>query len=92
LYVHENFEAIKKTHGANMPSKDILSIIARQWSEFEEEEKRAWQCRAEQLKGEHERIAHETDAMATFEPPSVEEWDNRKRPARKVPPKGMTSV
>jgi hypothetical protein len=96
--VHENYEAIKKTNGANMPSKDIISMIARQWSQIDDQEKQAWQFRAEQLK---EAQSHETnvilgqgEAIAEVglpEPPS-DDWDSGKRPARKVPPKGMTSV
>lgn len=96
LYVHENYEAIKKSHGADMPSKDVISIIARQWSQIDDQEKQAWQFRADQLK---EAQSYETNAIAGHEetitglpePPS-EDWDNRKRPARKAPPKTMTSV
>jgi hypothetical protein len=98
LYVHENYESVKKTHGADMPSKEIITIIARQWSQIGDQEKQAWQYRAEQLK---EAQAHETNAMSGQgeaiaevglpEPPS-DDWDNRKRPARKAPPKELTSV
>jgi hypothetical protein len=95
LYVSENYESIKKTHGADMPSKDIISIIARQWSQIDDQEKQAWQFRAEQLK---EAQAHETnviagqgEAIAEAGLPS-DDWDSSKQPARKEPPKELTSV
>jgi hypothetical protein len=98
LYVHENYESVKKAHRPDMPSKDIISLIARQWSQIGDQEKQAWQFRAEQLK---EAQSHETNAISAQgeaiaevglpEPPS-DDWDNRKRPARKAPPKEMTSL
>lgn len=82
----------------DMSSKDIMAMIGRQWSQTDEQERDAWQFRAAQLKDEDEEHEQELDAMAAGvaiaeaglpEPP---EWDSRKRPARKAPPKGMTSV
>jgi len=57
LFVHENYETIKKSHqgsgnGAEPPmnSKEIMSLVARQWSEAGDEERQTWQDRAERLK------------------------------------------
>jgi hypothetical protein len=82
--VHENYEAIKKTHGADMPSKDIISKIAAQWSMTDDQEKQAWQFRADQLK---EAQSHETNGIpGEAGLPSTEDWD-KKQPARKAPAK-----
>lgn len=39
MFVQENYEVIKKNLDPNVPSKDIISIVARQWAETSEEEK-----------------------------------------------------
>jgi hypothetical protein len=39
LFVSENYDHIKRTHDPNMPGKDIISMVARQWAATSEEEK-----------------------------------------------------
>jgi hypothetical protein len=45
LFVQENFEAIKKNN-PDMPPKDIISMVAQQWSEVSGEERELWKQRA----------------------------------------------
>jgi hypothetical protein len=45
MFVMENYEAIKKNN-AEMPSKEIISMVARQWAQVSEEEKALWKERA----------------------------------------------
>jgi hypothetical protein len=52
LFVHENFELMKKDH-ADMPTPEIMSILDRQWASTSEEEKQIWRYRAEQSQKEH---------------------------------------
>jgi hypothetical protein len=52
LFVHENYEIIKKNH-ADVPSKDIISIMARQWASISDEEKQIWKYRADQMKDQY---------------------------------------
>lgn len=92
LYMHENYAAIKQQQqmqqdndnsSTTLSSKDILSIIARQWSEASEQEKQAWQFRAESVKqtqtaGERAATAaaaHVADTAAAALPPEVEDMD-----------------
>lgn len=88
--MQENYDAIKKSSGSeNVSSKDILSLVARQWSSIGEQEKQAWQYRAEQLKeaGEGLEAAH-ADIMDELGLPEGEgegdDWGSRKKPARKL--------
>lgn len=89
LYVRENYEIIKKTAGGDdMPSKDIISLVARQWSQIGEQEKRAWQYKAEQLKQASEAAAaaaasnntppqqESIEEIGLPEPPSADGSDN----------------
>jgi hypothetical protein len=45
MFVMENYDAIKKNN-AEMPSKEIISMVARQWAQVSEEEKALWKERA----------------------------------------------
>lgn len=45
MFVMENYEAIKKQN-TDMPSKEIISMVARQWAQVSEEEKGLWKERA----------------------------------------------
>jgi hypothetical protein len=51
LFVHENYGLIKRDHG-ELPSREIISILARQWGSTSEEEKQIWKYRAEQAREE----------------------------------------
>lgn len=51
LFVHENFELIKKDN-PELASKDIISALARQWAGTSEDEKQIWKYRAEQTRHE----------------------------------------
>lgn len=51
LFVHENYEIIKKEH-TDLPSREIISILAQQWGSTSEEEKQVWKYRAEQVRNE----------------------------------------
>lgn len=70
-----------------MPSKDIMSLVARRWSQVGEQEKRAWQFKAEQLKqaaaaeaaattvsNVHNDVPHESfiEEIGLPEPPSAD--------------------
>lgn len=46
MFVQENYELIKRSNTPNIPSKDIISIVARQWGETGAEEKLMWKERA----------------------------------------------
>mmetsp|Transcript_21078 Transcript_21078/g.31243 ORF Transcript_21078/g.31243 Transcript_21078/m.31243 type:complete len:163 (+) Transcript_21078:150-638(+) len=45
MFVMESFEAIKKNN-PEMPPKDIISMVARQWAQLSDEEKELWKQRA----------------------------------------------
>lgn len=49
FFVHENYELVRKEHAA-LSSRDIISILARQWASTNEEEKQLWKYRAEQAR------------------------------------------
>ena len=44
MFVHENYDAMKRSHDPNVPGKEIIALIARQWAATSEEEKqvRLW--------------------------------------------------
>ena len=74
-----------------MDSKQVLMLIARQWNEIGEQEKEAWQLKAEQLRQVNAAAA--TDAAAMLEeeaieeePPLDDDWNDKKRASRKAPP------
>jgi len=55
LFVQEYYDSVRKSAdaasgGSRMASKDIISLVARKWSEIGDLEKQAWQYRAEQLR------------------------------------------
>lgn len=106
LFVLENYETIKSAHtvgakegDAVMNSKDVLATLARHWNQVDEQEKRAWQEKADQLKmaaAAEEAATEVADGSAAALPPEVfeemelpeppnEDWGNKKRPARKAP-------
>jgi hypothetical protein len=96
LYVHENYVSMKSTQGG-IPSKEILSLLARQWAEVDEQEKDAWQYKADQLNlAEGREAATDMEGaeaeIALPEPHSAEDWGDKKRPARKAPPKSDTTA
>ena len=47
LFVHENFELIKKDH-SEISTLEIRSILDRQWTSTSEEEKQIWNYRSAQ--------------------------------------------
>ncbi len=51
MFVHENFELIRKDH-ADLATREIISMLARQWGSTSEEEKQIWKYRAEQSRDE----------------------------------------
>jgi len=86
-------------HGADVSSKDILALIAQQWAQIDDQEKQAWQYKAEQLKeagGDSAvampQVAEAIEEVGLPEPPTAEEWGSRKRPARKAPPKSADAT
>mmetsp|Transcript_21458 Transcript_21458/g.25893 ORF Transcript_21458/g.25893 Transcript_21458/m.25893 type:complete len:178 (-) Transcript_21458:65-598(-) len=46
MFVQENYESIKRNNDPNIGSKDIISMVARQWADTPEEEKQMWKARA----------------------------------------------
>lgn len=66
-----------------MNSKETMAMIGRQWSQISEQEKQAWQYRAEQLK--HAESAASIEEEGLPEPPGAEneDWRSQKKPARK---------
>lgn len=95
LFVHENYDAIKKRTGEDLSSKDVLAEVAQQWSDIGEQERLAWQFKAEQLKRAGSFPEEAIAEVGLPEPPSgeSEDWGNRKRAARKSPPeKDLNSV
>lgn len=82
LYVQENYESIKRAHEANaagadggsvMNSKDILATLARHWTQVDEQEKRAWQEKADQLKLAAQAAATATEASLGETAEAIEE-------------------
>lgn len=55
MFVMENYEAIRKSN-ADMPSKEIISMVARQWAQVSDEEKELWKERA---------VSHQATVVAT---------------------------
>ncbi|CAJ1911465.1 unnamed protein product [Cylindrotheca closterium] len=47
-FIKVNIEQFKKTH-PDVPAREVVSIISRQWTNTSEEEKNIWRFRAEQL-------------------------------------------
>jgi len=45
LFVQETYPTIRQNN-PELPSKDVISIVARQWAEVNELEKKAWKARA----------------------------------------------
>lgn len=107
LYVQEHYESIKQAtavvdlnvegggEGKHIPSREILSILARQWAELTDEEKKVWRVKAKQMKQAAAAVTRTSDAVSTEpieegELPDeldVEESpDDRKPAARKAPP------
>lgn len=46
MFVQENYESTRKNH-PDLPSREIISILARQWGNTSEVEKQAWKYRAD---------------------------------------------
>jgi hypothetical protein len=99
LHIKENYEAIKKDH-PDVPSKDIIGIMARQWAATNEEEKQIWKYRAEQMKDQYmdpalvQQQAAEIEQVGLTEPPSASD-DNgggKKRAVGKKEPAKSVSV
>lgn len=102
LYVQENYESIKRANAAAVPgdgmpqqSREILSTLARHWGQVDDEEKREWQDKADQLKqeaaanGNRNGISGMERSESTEEigqPKLAEDWGSKKRAARKPPP------
>lgn len=99
LFVHENYEMIKKTQGdENMPSRDIISLVAQQWAQTSETEKQMWQFRAEQMKNAssaNTALTHQVEDEIP-ELPSPDHASNNdgggKRKARKLPRSTMAAT
>lgn len=82
-----------------MSSRDVLATLARHWNQVNEAEKRAWQDKAKMLAAAEEAATTDVaNNSAAVLPPDVfeelglpeppnEDWGNKKRPARKDPPK-----
>ena len=74
-----------------------IGQIARQWNEIGDEEKAAWQYKAEQLKQANaeaaELPAESSEALEEVAglPESSEDWSSKKRESRKAPPKTLTA-
>jgi len=47
-FIKVNIEQFKKSH-PDVPAREVVSIISRQWTNTSEEEKNIWRFRAEQL-------------------------------------------
>lgn len=78
-FVSENYELIKKNHDPNMPSKDVIALIARQWAATSEEEKVLWKERANvqnTARHEHEDLA---EGVAQFVDAAADEGDKGKK-------------
>ena len=98
LFVHENYETIKKARGdPEMASRDVIALVAQQWAETSETEKQMWQFRAEQHEmkpsstpGSHVGTAFEEELPSLSAP--VEDDGGGKKRARKQPTRGVSAV
>jgi hypothetical protein len=45
MFVQENYDIIKRANDPNMPGKDVIALIARQWAGTSEEEKQVRLCK-----------------------------------------------
>lgn len=83
MFVQENYDAIKKNH-AEMPSKDIIAMVARQWGQISEEEKELWKQRAVAT----HTAMHEMDLHVEMDDVFADEDDKKKKrlagPSKKV--------
>ena len=51
MFVHENYHLIKKEQG-ELTSREIISMLARQWGTTTDEEKQIWKLRADHARNE----------------------------------------
>jgi hypothetical protein len=77
-----------KTGHPGLSSKDLISIMTRQWGEIGEEERRIWNYRAEQMKEQnvdHTIMAElsEMDDTNALELPTYDNGGGTKRAAAK---------
>mmetsp|Transcript_38044 Transcript_38044/g.77629 ORF Transcript_38044/g.77629 Transcript_38044/m.77629 type:complete len:166 (-) Transcript_38044:358-855(-) len=68
LFVQENYPAIRQ-HNPNLQSKDVISIVAKQWATVPDEEKRTWRehAKAAAAKDESEEARIEVDGVPAGE-------------------------
>ena len=97
LFVHENYETIKKARGdPEMASRDVIALVAQQWAETSEAEKQMWQFRAEQHEMKPSAAGNHVGSAFEEELPSlsaaVEEDGGGKKRARKQPTRGVSAV
>lgn len=83
LYISENFESIKNANDGNVNTKEVLLALARQWGQVDEQEKQAWQFKADQLKHAEDSHINEGIEDLALPDPSADEWGSKKEPARK---------
>lgn len=62
-FIKVNIDQFKKSH-PDVPAREVVSIMSRQWANTSEEEKNIWRFRAEQLEMEHAETNHEHAAAA----------------------------
>mmetsp|Transcript_40148 Transcript_40148/g.60260 ORF Transcript_40148/g.60260 Transcript_40148/m.60260 type:complete len:143 (-) Transcript_40148:370-798(-) len=63
MFIQENYELVKKSN-PTMSSKDITSIVAKQWANVSEEDKQVWK---EAIEDAAQGEIIETDAVASEE-------------------------
>jgi hypothetical protein len=68
LLLAENYELIKNSQPADAPSKDVISIVAKQWANTTDEEKNVWKVRAEQMK---DQLYLDDDEVGLSLPPAA---------------------
>jgi len=62
LFVQEIYPGVKAQH-PDLPSKDVISIVAKQWKEFSADEKKDWKLRAKATHEEEEDEEDETEVV-----------------------------
>ena len=93
-FIKVNIEQYKKSH-PDVPAREVVSIMSRQWANTSEEEKSIWRYRAEQLnmeQAENDALDHHhPDDLATAAPSDHAE-DAEKPASLKDPPPGSDEI
>jgi hypothetical protein len=79
LSLAENYELIKNSQPVDAPSKDAISIVAKQWANTTEDEKNVWKARAEQMKDQ--LYLDDDEVGLSVPPPSAATTTNKRASA-----------